>query len=586
MTYNSIEIIEAVEEINDRYYLPAIQRELVWDMDQITRLFDSLMRNYPIGSFLFWKLDDDRKDDFVKYEFIRRYATNTKHITTGAQKRNEITEAKGHSDIRLVLDGQQRLSSLYIGLKGSYTDKEKWKQRDNPDAWKEKFLYLNLLSDPDKRGDGEQRLQYEFKFKTKPPEQEEGKYWFRVGDILDVKNRNEKIDLIKQRVSEYPEPLSEEQEDYIHKNLDQLFNTVHNYELNYFLEKEQDIDRVLDIFIRTNEGGTQLSKSDLLLSMATANWSRSNAREEITNFVDRINTKLDHPNDFDKDFILKSALVLSDLPVRYLVENFTKDKVADIEEKWTDMKDAITKAVRLINRFGITEENLTSQNAVIPIAYFFMQNPDRNLLSDSKEDARDRERIHRWFVTSLINGTFSGQADNVLRNIRNQLREKNDEFPIDEINSEIRGMGKLVGFNEEVLENILETKYGKKRDFLVLSLLYDRISWGNISKNKDHIFPADNFDNEEELIKEYGPEKAEKYQEAKDKIANLQILTEQENKKKLEKDFKDWIRSRDDKFYERHLIPKDESLYDMDNFLEFKEERERLIANRLTSLFQ
>ena len=72
---------------------------------------------------------------------------------------------------------------------------------------------------------------------------------------------------------------------------------------------------MLDIFVRANEGGTKLSKSDLLLSMVTSSWDGVNAREEMFNFVDRVNTQLTRRNDFDKDFIMKSCLVLTDLPV-------------------------------------------------------------------------------------------------------------------------------------------------------------------------------------------------------------------------------------------------------------------------------
>jgi uncharacterized protein with ParB-like and HNH nuclease domain len=109
-----IAVKEAINNVHaKRNLLPAIQRELVWTPDQIELLFDSLMRDYPVGSFLFWHVDKRRSHDFQFYEFIRNYhERNSKH--------NPKANVSGEDDIIAILDGQQRLTSLYIGLKGSY----------------------------------------------------------------------------------------------------------------------------------------------------------------------------------------------------------------------------------------------------------------------------------------------------------------------------------------------------------------------------------------------------------------------------------------------------------------------------------
>jgi uncharacterized protein with ParB-like and HNH nuclease domain len=100
-----------------RLLLPAIQREFIWDSDRIEWLFDSLLQGYPIGSFLFWKVQDQRdKENYRYYEFLRayrqRYRTHNPEFNTA-----------GHADFDAVLDGQQRLTSIYIGLKGTYAYK-------------------------------------------------------------------------------------------------------------------------------------------------------------------------------------------------------------------------------------------------------------------------------------------------------------------------------------------------------------------------------------------------------------------------------------------------------------------------------
>ena len=74
-------IAEAVREIQQENYLsPAIQREIVWKRDQITDLFDSVLQGYPIGTFLYWDIEDRNRDRYTMYGFIQGYITTTKYI--------------------------------------------------------------------------------------------------------------------------------------------------------------------------------------------------------------------------------------------------------------------------------------------------------------------------------------------------------------------------------------------------------------------------------------------------------------------------------------------------------------------------
>src|SRR6056297_1558738 len=123
-----VTISEAVHHIqNEDYLLPAIQREIVWERDQITDLFDSVLQGYPIGTFLYWDIRDENRDEYKMYGFIQDYITTTKYINTNAQSRNSDVVPDGAGDLKLILDGQQRLSSFYIGLKGTYTYKQDYK---------------------------------------------------------------------------------------------------------------------------------------------------------------------------------------------------------------------------------------------------------------------------------------------------------------------------------------------------------------------------------------------------------------------------------------------------------------------------
>ena len=135
-----ITIKEAIDSIHKKQYLlPAIQREFVWSTYQIERLFDSLMRDYPISSFLFWQVDKKNIENYQFYEFVREYHERD-------NTHNPKANIHGESGVTAILDGQQRLTSLYIGLKGTYAYKLSRKRWDNDSAFPKRRLYLNLLS--------------------------------------------------------------------------------------------------------------------------------------------------------------------------------------------------------------------------------------------------------------------------------------------------------------------------------------------------------------------------------------------------------------------------------------------------------
>lgn len=596
-----VSIAEAVSEIqNENYLLPAIQREIVWERDQIEDLFDSVLQGYPIGTFLYWDIEDENRDQYKMYGFIQNYITNTKYIETNAQKRNSEVKPDGTGDLKLILDGQQRLSSFYIGLNGTYTYKQKHRQYTTKDAWKRSRLYLKITSDPrEEVSDGEDRQsRYEFSFLPIDDYDDEvvsrgEDLWFRVGAILRypdmVNNSGDGKDLdtrIGEIEDEYPN------KEYMRSNLRELRKAIHDRSyITYFEEKRQDIDRVLDIFIRTNDGGTQLQKSDMLLSIATANWDKYDAREELTSFVDHLNTKLPLTNNYNKDFLLKSCLVLADLPVRYRVGQFNRENVSKMEEEWEEIRDAIKQAAILVNHFGINGSVLTSRNAVIPIAYYFKESDVSvdDLRGMDGEYYQIKQDIKKWFITSLLNGTFSGNADSVLRTVREVLADtEGDKFPIERINEEVRSLNKVVGFNEDIAENVLEYEKGNGRTFLALTLLYPRKDWGSIQVHQDHIFPDAKLDEENLLNRGLELQKAKEFEERSDELANLQLLTENENKTKQDEDFIDWFTKQDEdrqeRLRERHFIPEGEEYYKIENYDKFLEKRRELIKEHLLSI--
>lgn len=574
----AITIKEAIDNIyRKRYLLPAIQRELVWKTGQIERLFDSLMRDYPIGSFLFWHVEKEKRGDYQFYEFMRKYhERNNQH--------SPKADTSGDGDITAILDGQQRLTSLYIGLKGTYAYKLPRKHFDNPSAFPERKLYLNLL----KKSDGID-LAYDFRFLTdgKAGYRDETTFWFEVGKILDMQREYEVINYL---IGNQLLNTDEKKAQFANETLFRLHSITHKDGLiNYYLEKDQDLDKVLNIFIRINSGGTQLSYSDLLFSIATAQWQKRDAREEITGLVDEINNIGDGFN-FDKDFVLKTCLVLSDLDIAFKVNNFTNKNMLTIEENWDRISEATKLAIELVSSFGYSRDTLTSNNAIIPISYHLLKRFLPHNFVQSSNYAYERTKIRKWLRVSLLKRVFSGQPDNVLRQLKNILSEQNPSFPLDRIIMNFKGETKSIVFNDDEIENLLYHQYGQSYTFSVLALLYPTLDFKN-KFHQDHIFPKSFFT--KKMLNEKGiteEDKIEFYSNNFNHITNLQLLEGIPNQEKSNTDFEEWLyKIYPDKqakmdYMNKHYIPDIDLSFD--NFENFITGRKKLLTDKFKSLLE
>lgn len=185
--------------------------------------------------------------------------------------------------------------------------------------------------------------------------------------------------------------------------LDQLHRVVHSHNLiNYYEEETQYVERVLNIFIRLNSGGTVLSYSDLLLSIAVAQWKRVDARAEIHKLVDELN-RIGAGFALSQDFVLKAGLMLADIAsVGFKVENFTSANMAALEANWPAIRTALLGTVELAATFGLNGQTLRADSALLPIAYYlYRQKVPANYATHSKF-AADRETIQGWLIRSLL----------------------------------------------------------------------------------------------------------------------------------------------------------------------------------------
>ncbi len=579
-----ITIKEAVENIeNNKFLLPAIQREFVWNHTKIEWLFDSIMRNYPISSFLFWQVEGKTKKGYRFYKFINEYREYFK-------THNEEISTDGINDFKAILDGQQRLTSIYIGLKGSYGYKiyrRKWE--DTEWSIPTRHLYLNISNELKDEEDG--RV-YEFKFLKKDDTKEENIYtdnkstlWFKVGKILELQN----LSSFNRFIGEY------EFDDFAIDTLSRLQEVIHSDRLiNYFLEKEQDLDKALNIFIRINSGGEPLNFSDLIMSIAVANWKNTDARKAIHTLVDNIRDK---GFTISKDFVLKTFLYLYSKDIKFKVKNFSNENAKDFENKWEDIRDSILEVFDLIKSFGFTDYTLTSKNSIIPIIYYIFH---KNIYKDftTKTAYKDeREVINKWLNIILIKRVFGSSSDTILSQVRNAFTDNFDEekikndivkFPVSAINSKIK---KDISVSDDFIKELLCTQKDDKYAFSILSLLYPNLDYKNNSFHKDHLHPISIFTKEFIDNLDIDKNKKEEYYQncVYNGIYNLQILDANENMSKNDKNLQEWvdketINKDKQQFLNNHLIP-DIDL-SIDNFCNFIDERKKILIDKLKEILQ
>ncbi|WP_422117825.1 DUF262 domain-containing protein [Brachybacterium sp. UNK5269] len=527
-TPRSIE--EMLTAIHKREYLmPAIQREFVWGADQITRLVDSLMRGYPVGSFLLWDVQPETAQSYTFYEFLTSYHERDNPYA------DKATVPAG-SGTTAVLDGQQRLTSLNIALYGSFAEKRKYAWWNSADAFPVKRLHLNLVNEPDNEELG---LKYDLRFltdKEAAAQDDQEDKWFRVGAVLGLANAGPAImqELARRNIAGSADAF---------QRLYDLYEAIRVLKpMNYFLVTDQDADKVLEIFVRVNSGGTTLSYSDLLLSMATNQWRDLDAREEVRSLVSELNTNAGRQFSFSKDMVLKAALTIADVDVRFKVTNFTQVNMAKVEEAWPLIKVSLLRAATLLQQFGYNGRNLTATSVIVPLAYYLHLRGATDSYLDSTANAADRLALQRWVTRSLIKrGTWGSGLDTLLSRIRDVLRTNgNADFPVASVEDAMAAAGKNLTFDNAEIDELLNLKYAGQRTFSVLSVLYPGLDLGK-KFHEDHIFPKSRFTKKKLTEAGVPAEQIEDYLGAVNLLPNLQLLAGTANIEKQDMLPSEWI---------------------------------------------
>lgn len=577
-------LIRGVEK--RQFLLPTIQRGFVWEAKKIETLFDSLLRGFPISSFLFWEVPEEDEHTFKFYDFVKDYnfyGTDTRSFA-------EFEKAPHMA----VLDGQQRITSFYIGLKGTYIPKSTRRGRQiSNDIPKPQKLYLNLLkinADSD-IGDDDAGLDnvYEFKFLSEDDAKkcDDETFWFEVGKILEFKGNDIASFLMKHKklVDENTNLYKALPYDILYY----LWEFINKKPvIEYHLESSKSLDEVLNIFVRINNGGKPVELSELLISLVTAQLKDFDVENELIRIVNEVNN-IGGEKSFNvsNDFILKAFLVLcgdnsnDKNSIKFKIENFKPQRMKKMRTEWQKMAQAIKLAVTLVNEFGFNQNHFASNNALIPLAQYIY-------LKDNNPDAyaADKGKMIHWFISATLNGIFSSGTDSTLIKFRKNLNDNHESFPILEM------LGANDKFADEIADELINalmnTTYKYMKNVLMaLTILYDgKIDL--VTVDVDHMFPKVKIKNLGEMTRQ-GIADETKFQTDYEKfcnaLPNLQLLDSAENKKKSSTYFSDWIadKTADERaeYMAKNFVPDVD--FRLVNFKNFIEKRGKLIREKITA---
>lgn len=349
---------------------------------------------------------------------------------------------------------------------------------------------------------------YQFEFHAKTPENDKEHWWFKVGDILELKS-------VVNYTREHN--LGNEESEL----LETLNKAFHDKQLiSFFEETEKNLNKVLNIFIRVNSGGVKLSYSDLLMSILTASFS-SDIREKMNELVDTLKDK-GFPN-VGKDQVLKTCLLLIGKDTTFELKNFNKKNIKEIEENWKKITDSIYNAAKLLENSGYAGY-LGSAYILSSLAYFYFLNP--------KMDKNDEEQALKFVRNAQITSYFTPSTDTKLNNIAHSIKEART-FEAFNHNLAKHQTCPLKITNDAIEEMMCSSNHA--RVFPILQILYPHLNYKTTTFHIDHIYPKSKFNGKNKKLNK-------DFYKWGNYLFNLQLLEGAENIAKKDKDPEVWLK--------------------------------------------
>ncbi len=562
--YDDMSALDALKRAKEHFLvLPDIQREYVWEAYEVERLFESIVDGYPVGSCILWKTTRSiiNKDKPNLYYFLREY----KQGESKNEKAPEVLSDEG--DYYIVLDGQQRITSLNIALFGSYTSFKggSGNPRNNPNSWITRELYYNLDFYRTTEDEDDENPKKRFCFLT-TDEASHGN-WYKIKELLAFNSVEDYWD----------ELIQNEYEKSARKDLSALFRRLHSNSgdglIHYYCIEENDYDEALDIFVRVNSTGHKLAKSDLLFSTLIDGWA--DGKQSIENLLAAMNSKGDRFN-FTKDYLMRLALVLVDADTNLKIQSLTQKTISNIRSNWNRINSALDTMSSLLADIGLSHETITSYNATMPIAYYLYK-------GGKIKTSYQKTEVRKFLSIAMAKRLFGVASNSALNSTRNALKAidcTKSDFSLSLFSAVVLTGGRTFSVSIEDIDFWLDNYEKGQSTYLLLSLLYPNCKLSQVSFHQDHCHPYVGFDNKNIRTFNLPQDVVSDWQSKRNLLPNLQFLEGAENEHKNKTPLKEWISKGNSIEY----LPIGVS-FDFIDFGVFFEKRRILIKKKLFDIF-
>lgn len=560
--WKSYRIIDAVNEIDDeKFVLPVIQRSLVWTEEKMELLFDTLLKGDSFGGIMAIEEEKDKEPLFT----YRPFTKDGNFIPSKQVGQLEQPQF-------FVIDGQQRLQSFYIGLKGTINGKS---------------LFFDLFSDFNK--------EYEFKFEQNEKElpkisKENAErcvqrhLWYPAKDLLRRLRDTNDEDQVADEINRSKKISEENEQKHIQRNVKAFYRNIISAQtlgistvaINRSLPQTENRQRIVELFKRLNDGGTRLSSFDLVASILKGfDWQMEGfLQETLESFADIGLTQ---------DNLVKLIFLLRDNASKEMASIEASDAEFAIANK-SKIRASLTALRRFLELSKTYDYFKNGTRSFIPlfvIAYHLFHkgfDPLRleHYFDNFETGNEDFPTMRKWLYHSLINGVFKSRGAGWIpyrtgiSKIMGVLKTKKKQgFPCEDIFS--------VYNNHPVAFTTAYTCDNLDRldSAFVFYLMYD-CTTSNRTNDIDHIMPKSILES-----KGYGGDKI-------NSIKNYQLLDYGTNRgAKNGKPFAEWVNNlsyvKDRASYLAiHLIPNDSALWEESRFDDFSSERANLILGKIT----
>ena len=556
---SSISIYEAMMHIKEgRYVMPAFQRQFVWSMEQIEKLWDSILLNYPIATFLFWHVDDNNVTwDTYFCNFLTSVTFDNRKQADSVNY--ELTDIDVNTTDTAILDGQQRLTSLYLSLFGDSYIREKYARRNTVGGTVTKLLIELNKNKLDVDEEEYNSKKYDIKFSVKvgrlSPTQ------FELRNILQEKfqNNSTRDKAIEDAIANVPP----DSKDYARNLLKTLYHKIFTEKLIRFTEiHDMNQDDALEMFVRFNSGGKALRKSEITMSILEAYWP--SAKTEFGKLL------VDSYEGYGSDFIIRAALMLYGDVMK---SNINRKISEELKNNWSSFKKALKNLETVLKSLRIEVSRFSSSwNVLLPVLYYIYYNPENHV--------NNTEAIRAYLMRAILFTYFQSGTTSKLQQMKSNINSYDYEITV-EMLDQITDLRVTDG----KIEDILNAEKGSR--VAGDALYYLCLEWTNknFKYEQDHLHPYDRFDGNKPIS--VSMEDWRRWRGLRNRLPNLQLLEGRSNGSKNNMRLIDYYNDMNDAqkadFYKQAIIPEGVSL-EIEHFEELYNKRKEMLAARIKAL--